>query len=93
MLIKINFICTIYCSPAQPNLIDAYYKSPVPVSTLHRNIFDALRAVARDLKERPDAEKDNIERLAVIGRVLPMFSLDEMKLLWQDVKGQDYATM
>ena len=93
MLIKIYFICTIYCSPAQPNLIDAYYKSPVPVSTLHRNIFDALRTVARDLKERPDAEKDNIERLAVIGRVLPMFSLDEMKLLWQDVKGQDYATM
>ena len=80
-------------SPAQPNLIDAYYKSPVPVSTLHRNIFDALRTVARDLKERPDAEKDNIERLAVISRVLPMFSLDEMKLLWQDVKGQDYAIM
>ena len=74
-------------------MIDAYYKSPVPVSTLHRNIFDALRTVARDLKERPDAEKDNIERLAVISRVLPMFSLDEMKLLWQDVKGQDYAIM
>ena len=72
---------------------DAYYKSPVPVSTLHHNILDGLRAVARDLKERPDEEKDNIERLAVISRVLPMFSLDEMKLLWQDVKGQDYVTV
>ena len=71
---------------------DTYYKTPAPISTLHRNVLDGLRAVARDLKERPDEEKANIERLAVIGRVLPMFSLDEMKLLWQDVKGQDYVT-
>ena len=90
MLIKIYFICTIYCSPAQPNLIDAYYKSPVPVSTLHRNIFDALRTVSRDLKEtKPNAGKDSLERLAGIGRDLLMFSLDDLRLLWQEIKGQD----
>lgn len=68
-------------------------KSPAPISTLHRNILDGLRAVATDLKEQPDSEKDNIERLAVIGRVLPMFSLEELRFLWQDVKSQDYATV
>jgi DMSO/TMAO reductase YedYZ molybdopterin-dependent catalytic subunit len=80
-------------SPAQPNLVDAYITSPLPVSTLHKNIIAALRTVAKDLKETPDSEKDNIERLAVIGRVLPMFSLDELKALWQEVKTLDYATM
>ncbi len=80
-------------SPAQPNLVDAYINNPVPVSTLHKNIIVALRTIAKDLKETPDSEKDNIERLAVIGRVLPMFSLDELKALWQEVKTLDYATM
>ena len=72
---------------------DAYIKSPAPVSTLIKNIVDALRAVARDLKERPDSEQDNLERLAVIGRVLPMFSFTEIKSLWQEVKSLDYATV
>ena len=80
-------------SPAQPNLVDAYITSLLPVSTLHKNIIAALRTVAKDLKETPDSDKDNIERLAVIGRVLPMFSLDELKALWQEVKILDYATM
>ncbi len=80
-------------SPAQPNLLDAYWKSPVPIATLSKNILDALRTVARNLKEKPDAEQDNLDRLAVIGRVLPMFSFNELKSLWQEVKGEDYVTM
>ena len=76
-------------SPVQPNLVDAYIKSPVPVSTMHSGIVEALTAVASDLKDKPDAEQDNIERLAVIGRVLQMFSLEELKSLWQEIKDQD----
>jgi hypothetical protein len=90
-----NWIWSFYVfySPAQPNMVDAYMKSPFPVSVLHKNIIDALRVVTRDLQERPDSEKDNLERLAVIGRVLPMFSLVELKSLWQEVKAMDYVTM
>ena len=80
-------------SPSQPNLVDAYLKSPVPVSGMHASIIDALTAVALDLKEKPDAEQDNIERLAVIGRVLQMFSLDELKSLWQEVKDKDFVVV
>lgn len=66
--------------------MDASLKSPVPVSTMHSGIIEALTAVASDLKEKPDAEEDNIKRLAVIGRVLQMFSLEELKSLWQEIK-------
>lgn len=76
-------------SPAQPNLVDAYMKSPAPVSSMHSNIIEALTAVAVDLKDKPDAEQDNIDRLAVTGRVLQMFSLEELKSLWQEIKDQD----
>lgn len=74
--------------PVKPNLSGAYFKSPVPISTLQKNILNSLRAIERDLKERPDSEKDNLERLAVIARSLHMFSLDELRSLWQDVKSQ-----
>jgi hypothetical protein len=80
-------------SPAKPNMVDAYWKSPFPISVVRKNIIDALRVVTRDLQERPDSEKDNLERLAVIGRVLPMFSFDELKSLWQEVKAMDWVTM
>jgi hypothetical protein len=73
--------------------MDAYMKSPYPISVLRKNIIDALRIVTRDLKERPDSEKDNLERLAVIGRVLPMFSLTELKSLWHEVKNMDDFTI
>jgi hypothetical protein len=86
-------ILCLFHSPAQPNLMDAYMKSPYPMSVLRKNIIDALRIVTRDLTERPDSEKDNLERLAVIGRVLPMFSWTELKSLWEEVKAMDYVTM
>ena len=76
--------------PSMPDLRNAYTKGSFPVSVLHGNIFDALRIVARDLKEtKPNAGKDSLERLAGIGRDLLMFSLDELRLLWQEIKGQD----
>ena len=53
---------------------------------MRSGIVEALTAVASDLKDKPDAEQDNIERLAVIGRVLQMFSLEELKSLWQEIK-------
>jgi lipopolysaccharide/colanic/teichoic acid biosynthesis glycosyltransferase len=74
-------------------LVDAYIKSPAPVSTLHAKIVEALTAVASDLKEKPDAEQDNMDRLAVVGRVLQMFSLEELKSLWQEIKDQDFVVM
>ncbi len=72
-----------------PDLQNAFVKSSIPVSVLHNNILNDLRIVARDLKKQPDAEKDKLEHLAAIGRVLPLFSLDELKLLWQDIKNQN----
>ena len=76
--------------PSMPDLRNVYTKSAFPVSVLHRNIFDALRTVSRDLKEtKPNAGRDSLERLAGIGRDLLMFSLDELRLLWQEIKGQD----
>ena len=80
-------------SPAQPNLVDAYINSPVPVTAMRTKIIAALTAVAVDLKEKPDAEQDNIDRLAVVARALQMFSLDELKSLWQDVKDKDYSVV
>ena len=76
--------------PSMPDLRNAYTKGSFPVSVLHGNIFDALRIVARDLKEtKPNAGRDSLERLAGIGRDLFMFSLDELWLLWQEIKYQD----
>ncbi len=68
-------------------------KSPAPVSTMGPKIIEALTAVAVDLKDKPDAEQDNIDRLAVIGRVLQMFSLEELKSLWQEIKDQDFVVV
>lgn len=76
-------------SPVQPNLSDAYLKNRVPVGTMHKNILDALVSIDSDMKEKSDYEKDKLDRLAVIARLLPTFSLDELKYLWQDVKSQD----
>lgn len=50
--------------------------------------MDSLRAIERDLKEKPDSEKDNMERLAFISRSILSFSLDELRSMWQDVKSQ-----
>ncbi|XP_046638923.1 vitellogenin-like [Daphnia pulicaria] len=73
----------------QPNLHSAYAKSPAPIEALHGSVLDSLQVVASDLKENSDSDQDNLDRLAVIGRVLPMFSLDELRYLWEDVKNQD----
>ena len=74
------------CSAVQPNLHGAYAKSPAPIEDLHGSVLDSLQTVATDLKENSDSDQDNLDRLAVIGRVLPMFSLDELRYLWEDVK-------
>jgi hypothetical protein len=76
-------------SAVQPNLHSAYAKSPAPIEALHGSVLDSLQVVASDLKENSDSDQDNLDRLAVIGRVLPMFSLDELRYLWEDVKNQD----
>ena len=67
----------------------AYAKSPASIEALHGSVLDSLQVVASDLKENSDSDQDNLDRLAVIGRVLPMFSLDELRYLWEDVKNQD----
>ena len=91
--LKFNCLFFIYTSVAQPNLDDASVKSPVSVGILHRSILESLKTVASDLKENSDSDQDNLDRLAVIGRVLPMFSLDELRYLWEDVKNEDAVTV
>lgn len=76
-----------------PQLSEAMAKSRVSIPALHRAILETLAQVSRDLKERPDSEKDKIERLVNIARGLQLFSLDELKALWQDVKSQDEVTV
>ena len=71
----------------------AFIKSPIPVTELQKHVLEALRVVAKDLKDKPDSEQDNLERLAVIGRTLPMFSFDELRSFWQQVKNEDYVVV
>lgn len=68
---------------------DAYLKNPVAVATMHKNILEALRSIDADMKEYSDYAKDKLDRLAVIARLLPTFSSDELKSLWEDVKSYD----
>jgi len=70
-------------------LEEAYQKSPVPIQKLQETIYEALRHVAKDLKEKPDSESDNLERLSVISRALPMFSLKELRGFWKQIKKDD----
>lgn len=90
MTIKSIFV---YNSFKQPGLEEAYQKSPIPVQKLQQTIYETLRYVAKDLKDKPDSESDNLERLSVIGRALPMFSLEELRGLWQQVKKEDQLTV
>lgn len=76
-------------SPAQPNLSDAYFKSVAPVSELTTQIEETLIQLASDIKGNPSSEKDKIDRLAVISRALSMFSLSDLKTLWENIKSQD----
>lgn len=89
---KLNFYLFLN-SVAQPNLLDSNVKNPSSVATLSKNIVAALQSIAKDLKDRSDAEKDKLDRLAVITNVLPMFSLDELRSLWEEVNGQECAIM
>ena len=75
-------------STAVPNLIDAPVKSTVPISIVHNSIIDAFQIIGRNLKDKADTEKDNMERLSLITRMLSMFSLGELRNLWQEVKLQ-----
>lgn len=68
-------------------------KSPIPVQKLQQTIYETLRYVAKNLIDKPDSESDNLERLSVIGRVLPMFSLEKLRGLWQQVKKEDQLTV
>ncbi len=72
---------------------DALIKSPAPFEALKGSILDGLYVVAEDLKNTYDAGQDNIDRLAVMTRVLAMLSLDELRDLWDDVKGKDFTTL
>lgn len=71
----------------------ASIKSPVSTEIFHHSILASLKTVETDLKENDDAEQDNMDRLAVIARILPMFSLDELRQLWQDVNNHDSVTV
>ena len=80
-------------SPVTPSLSDAYYKNPASLSVMRKSILDSLRDIANDLRERADADKDKIERLAVISRLLMTFSLEELRNLWEEVRGENCAAV
>lgn len=78
----------------QPSLTEAYLKKPsVDAYTISKLMLEALRVVAKDLKEQPDSRRDHLERLAIVGRAVPMLSLDELRSLWQRVKHDDYVVV
>jgi lipopolysaccharide/colanic/teichoic acid biosynthesis glycosyltransferase len=64
-------------------------KSPVPSSTFMKNILETFRFVAKDLLEKPDADKDNMERLSTVGRNMRYLSMEELRSLWEQIKGMD----
>ena len=87
---QINKVVTLHCfSPVQPNLVDGFIKKPVPVSVMESNICIALDSIVADMEKRPDSEKDRMDRLTVITRILPSFSLDELKFLYREIKEKD----
>lgn len=73
----------------QPKLEEAYLKSPIAIPKLQQTIYEALRYVAKDLKDKPDSQSDNLERLAVTSRALTMFSLEELRGFWGQIKRED----
>ena len=77
----------------QPKLDEAFLKSPISIQKLQQTIFEVLRFVAKDLKDKPDSQSDNLERLAVVGRALRMFSLEELRSFWQQIKNEDPLVM
>ena len=72
-----------------PDLTTPWMKSPVASSTIMKNVLETFRFVAKDLLEKPDADKDNIERLATAGRNMRYLSLEELRSLWEQIKGMD----
>lgn len=60
---------------------------------MRKSILDSLRDMAKDLKERSDADKDKLERLAVISRLLMTFSLEELRNLWEEIRGENCAVV
>ena len=56
---------------------------------MQKSILDSLRDIANDLKDRADADKDKMERLAVISRLLMTFSLEELRDLWEEVRREN----
>lgn len=91
MIIRLNnhLFFGVKISGSLPKLSEALVQSSVSIPDLQRSILETLAVVARDLKEKPDSDKDKIERLVVVARAIQFFSLDELKALWQDVQSQD----
>ena len=44
--------------------------------------------MARDLKEQPVSNRDNLQRLTNLQRALQVLSLDELRSLWEELKGE-----
>lgn len=90
LLIHLKFhLINFFKSNANPNLSEAPSAATASVVTLRQNVLDGLRAVANDLKETSDADKDNLERMATVAHTMSMLSLDDLRSLWQDVKSED----
>ena len=69
-------------------MTEAHIKSPVHTSSIAKLIPDGVRAVAKDLKEQPATNRDNLQRLATLQRALQALSLDELRSLWQQLKDE-----
>jgi len=74
---------------AYPELTSPWFKPYMPTGTLIKGVMAAFQNISNDLKTKPDADQDNLERLTTIGRVLPMLSVDEFRGIWAQIKGQD----
>ena len=54
-----------------------------------RRSLAKFQSIADDLKNRPDADEDNLEGLVTIGRLLVYMSVDDLRTMWSAVKSQD----
>lgn len=73
----------------KPSLTDAPSWRKMGSADLKRSILESLRTVTDNLKEKPVADYDKLERLDLISHLMAMTDLKEMYDLWQSVKNED----
>ena len=74
-----------------PDLKSAWLESPAANKTsLVQTLLALLHEVADEIQESTDSKKDSADRLLSVRNILPLFSLDELSILADQVNKSQY---